>query len=194
MAATLAATGDDGRVVSPARRRQAEPTLLDSVPAAGPLALSGDGLTLAVADSERQVQLWRIEKPGRNVLLTIAVDDLGPSARLRSPQPDVRKVAEVLQRRYAFEVIRLANPRRADALKALDELAAQLAARDQLVIYFSGFGSYAGSNGKSTQGRARLQPVHLPPPVGRRVGGERGELSGSRIRRPDQPRFRPGRF
>ncbi|MBN8450909.1 MAG: caspase family protein [Candidatus Accumulibacter sp.] len=174
--ATLAATDDEGRLLL-LRAGQAEPTMLDGLQAAGPVALSGDGLTLALADSERQVQLWRVEKPGRNVLLTIAVADLGPGARLQSPLPDVRKVAEVLQRRYGFEVTRLDNPRRAEVLKALDELAASLAPRDRLLIFFSGFGSYAASNSKYGKGE-RSFSFHLPPGSGG-ASVATGELSGA---------------
>jgi len=168
---TVAATSADGRVLI-LRDVQAGPTLLDGLRPAGPVALSGDGFTLAFADSDRQVQVWRIEKPGRKVLLTIAVDALESSTRLQTPVADVRRVADVLERRYGFELKRLDNPSRAELLKALEELSTSLVPRDHLLIYFSGFASYADI-GKSRKGQRSFN-FYLP-------SGSRGaslELSG----------------
>ncbi|MDS4054699.1 SUMF1/EgtB/PvdO family nonheme iron enzyme, partial [Accumulibacter sp.] len=161
---TIAATGSDGRVVV-IRPSAGEPTILDGLRAAGPLALSGDGLTLAFADSERQVQVWRIERPGRAVLLTVAVDTVdaaGNPLRLQTPVADVRRVADVLVRRYAFEVVRLDNPRRDAVVQTLDDLQQRLAAQDQLLVYFSGAAVFDAGGKSGKDGKGRFSFVFAP--------------------------------
>jgi formylglycine-generating enzyme required for sulfatase activity len=64
---TLVVLGTDGKLLlrrAGAREFETMP-LVDLM---APLALSGDGLTLAVADASRAVQVWRLEPGGRNDL------------------------------------------------------------------------------------------------------------------------------
>lgn len=61
--------------------------------------------------------------------------------RLRTPKADAQAVAEVLQRSYAFQQVRLLlDATRADTIRALDEARRALGDDDNLVIYYAGHG------------------------------------------------------
>ena len=106
--------------------------------AKGPLALSGDGRTLAFADETRDVQLWSLDKPvGRNVLLSI-ISDAGPGLTTTQASASPARIGDALVARYGFERTGLSNPSADEVLQALRKLTTTLNADDRLVILFAG--------------------------------------------------------
>jgi hypothetical protein len=77
---------------------------------------------------------------GKYYALVIGNDAYTKLPSLRTPVRDSRAIAEVLQRKYGFEVTRLENANRYQILSALNELREKLSSDDNLLIYYGGHG------------------------------------------------------
>ena len=77
---------------------------------------------------------------GRYHALVIGINDYRHLPKLRTAVNDATAVANVLRKRYGFEVTLLLNPTRSDVIRGLDELRGELTERDNLLIYYAGHG------------------------------------------------------
>ena len=77
---------------------------------------------------------------GRYHALVIGVDDYRYLPSLSTAVNDAVAVAEILRRRYNFNVAVLLNPGRAEIFGALERLRVELTERDNLLIYYAGRG------------------------------------------------------
>lgn len=130
--ATGLAASTDGRTAAVARadgsvwllrpgQREFRP--MGALEASGPLAMSGDGLTLAVADRQRRVEVWRLAPPSRTAGAAGAAASAAPSAASAASAPP--KAIELAQ--AAVEVMYCAA--RGDEAAARRVLGALLAQR-----------------------------------------------------------------
>lgn len=77
---------------------------------------------------------------GRYYALLIGNDDYQSLPDLKTPINDVRRIREILQTRFGFEVRLLENASRYDILSALNDLRRTLTSEDNLLIYYAGHG------------------------------------------------------
>lgn len=82
---------------------------------------------------------------GRFYALIIGVQDYDALANLTSPLNDVMDVGRVLEEYYGFSVIRVVDPDQETVMRAVYQLNETLGQDDNLLIYFSGYGSTLGS-------------------------------------------------
>lgn len=104
----------------------------------------------AVEDS-RVAELGTFEQPeqaryrrndfGRYYALIIGVQDYERLDDLTSPANDIARIGRVLEERYGFSVLTLADPDRLSLMRAVNGLNDTLGDDDNLLIYFSGHGS-----------------------------------------------------
>ncbi|HJU40074.1 MAG TPA: caspase family protein, partial [Tahibacter sp.] len=86
------------------------------------------------------------KKPGRYYALVIGNAAYRHWDALATPHDDARRVAGVLRERYGFEVTELLDATRADILRALAQLRDKLGERDNLLVYYSGHGTWDKAN------------------------------------------------
>lgn len=77
---------------------------------------------------------------GRYYALLIGNNDYQSLPDLKTPINDVRRIREILQKRFGFEVRLLENASRYDILSALNDLRRTLTSEDNLLIYYAGHG------------------------------------------------------
>ena len=77
---------------------------------------------------------------GRYHALVIGINDYQHLPKLRTAVNDATAVANVLRKRYGFEVTLLLNPTRSDVIRGLDVLRGELTELDNLIIYYAGHG------------------------------------------------------
>ena len=80
--------------------------------------------------------------------LVIGAGDYLYLPAVATAEGDADAVASLLQERYGFEVTNLRNPGRERLLAALAEFQEDLAARDNLLIYYSGHGWFSEIDGR----------------------------------------------
>jgi TPR repeat protein len=83
---------------------------------------------------------------GRYHALVIGNDRYQFWEQLETPHADAVAVSEVLKNRYGFEVTTLFNATRADIFRALAALRKRLKEDDNLLVYYSGHGSWDSAN------------------------------------------------
>jgi hypothetical protein len=82
---------------------------------------------------------------GRFYALIIGVQNYDALEDLASPLNDVKEVGQVLEENYGFSIIRVVDPDQETVMRAVYELNETLDEDDNLLIYFSGYGSTLGS-------------------------------------------------
>ncbi|MGH9380035.1 MAG: caspase family protein [Thermoanaerobaculia bacterium] len=95
---------------------------------------------------------------GRYVALVIGNSQYASLPDLPTAGSDARRVADVLQREYGFEVRLLLDATRLDIMQALNRLREELTEKDNLLIYYSGHAHRAA--GGTT---AYWQPIDASP-------------------------------
>ena len=83
---------------------------------------------------------------GRYHALVIGNDQYQQWESLDTPRADAQAVAQLLQDSYGFEVTLLLNVKRADVFRALAKLRQTLGEADNLLVYYSGHGSWDSAN------------------------------------------------
>ena len=84
---------------------------------------------------------YRRSEFGRFYALLIGVEQYDFLDDLASPANDVQRIARILDERYGFSVISLADPDQLTVMRAINQLNETLEENDNLLIYFSGHGS-----------------------------------------------------
>jgi regulator of replication initiation timing len=97
----------------------------------------------------RRVQYERRDF-GRFYALMIGVQDYDLLDDLVSPANDIARLARLLEDRYGFSVITLADPDQLSVMRAINQLNETLEENDNLLIYFSGHGSRLQSGSRET--------------------------------------------
>ena len=87
-----------------------------------------------------------VRKPGRYFALVIGNATYRHWDALATPHEDATRVATVLRERYAFDVTLLTDATRADILRALSTLREKLGDNDNLLVYYSGHGTWDKAN------------------------------------------------
>jgi len=87
---------------------------------------------------------------GRFYALIVGVQEYDQLDDLASPANDVREVGRVLEEKYGFSVITLANPDQLQLMRAVNQLSETLREDDNLLIYFAGHGSRLQSGALET--------------------------------------------
>ncbi|MBF0626546.1 MAG: caspase family protein, partial [Magnetococcales bacterium] len=85
---------------------------------------------------------------GRYHALVVGIDRYRILEPLTTAVGDARALAELLSRRYGFQVRQLENPDRAALLAALESYRTTLEPKDNLVIYFAGHGRLESGTGE----------------------------------------------
>lgn len=86
------------------------------------------------------------QKPGRYFALVIGNAAYRHWDALSTPHEDATRVATVLRERYGFDVTLLKDATRADTLRALSTLREKLGDNDNLLVYYSGHGTWDKAN------------------------------------------------
>ena len=91
---------------------------------------------------------YRQREFGRYYALLIGVQQYELLDDLTSPANDIARIATILERRYGFSVVSLANPDQVTVMRAINQLKERLGENDNLLIYFSGYGSRLASGNR----------------------------------------------
>ncbi len=83
---------------------------------------------------------------GTNHALVIGNNNYRELPPLETAINDARAVADILERRYNFEVLLLEDVERSQLISALHELNERLTARDNLLVYYAGHGQLQGQS------------------------------------------------
>ena len=75
---------------------------------------------------------------GRYHALVIGINDYQHLPRLETAVNDATAVADLLRKKYGFEVTLLLNPTRDRVIRTLDKLRGALTERDKLLLYYAG--------------------------------------------------------
>ena len=155
------------------KQRAADQARLDAMPAAtaAPAAAANTAggvrsagrsgnVRRAFTGSGREVQ-YRRRSFGRYYALIIGVQDYALLDDLSSPINDANRIAEVLEDRYGFEVITLADPDQLTVMRAVNQLSETLGENDNLLIYFAGHGTRLKGGARET---GYWLPANAEPP------------------------------
>jgi uncharacterized protein len=93
---------------------------------------------------------YRRREFGRFYALIVGVEDYDLLDDLVSPVNDITQVAQMLEDRYGFSVVTLANPDQLSLMRAINQLNDRLQENDNLLIYFAGHGSRLQSGAHET--------------------------------------------
>jgi hypothetical protein len=127
-------------------QRTADRQALDALP---PLT---DAAPPAAADSfgvPERIEYLRSDF-GRYYALLIGVQDYHLLDDLASPANDIARVGRILEERYGFSVLSLADPDQLSLMRAVNRLNETLGEDDNLLIYFSGHGNRLSSGPRET--------------------------------------------
>jgi hypothetical protein len=91
---------------------------------------------------------YRHSEFGRFYALLIGVQQYELLDDLTSPANDVARIASILEERYGFSVISLADPDQLTVMRSINQLNETLGENDNLLIYFSGYGSRLASGSR----------------------------------------------
>ena len=116
-------------------------TLAEIAAALPPRAPSAPAITF----EQPERVTYRQGEFGRFYALLIGVQQYELLDDLASPANDVARIAAILEERYGFSVISLANPDQLTLMRAINRLNETLGENDNLLIYFSGYGSRLAS-------------------------------------------------
>jgi uncharacterized caspase-like protein len=96
--------------------------------------------------SVRQVSLPQIE---RKIAILVGINDYADKKipPLENAIPDVNAVAKVFAERLGYEVRVIRNPGKAEIMRTLNQLSADVKASDSVVVYFAGHGYSLEKNG-----------------------------------------------
>jgi hypothetical protein len=106
------------------------------------LAASADApASSAISFEQPEQATYRQREFGRYYALLIGVQQYDLLDDLTSPANDIARIAGILEERYGFSVISLTNPDQLTVMRAINQLHQTLGENDNLLIYFSGYGS-----------------------------------------------------
>lgn len=114
-----------------------------------------------IAFEQPEQVTYRSSDFGRFYALLIGVQTYDLLDDLASPANDVNRIAEILEQRYGFSVIRLADPDQLTVMRVINQLNETLRANDNLLIYFSGHGSRLQSGNRQV---GYWLPTNAEPP------------------------------
>jgi len=100
-------------------------------------------VSAAMGDAEEAPDMF-----GDYHALIIANNQYAKLDDLNTPVNDADALAELLEQRYGFKVMRLNNATRYDVLSALNELRRELTEQDNLLVYYAGHGEYDKVNNR----------------------------------------------
>jgi hypothetical protein len=123
--------------------RGADRRALAAIAAAAPKEPAPSRPVIAFEQPERVS--YRQNEFGRFYALLIGVQQYELLDDLASPANDIARIAAILDERYGFNVIRLANPDQLTVMRSINQLNETLGENDNLLIYFSGYGSRLAS-------------------------------------------------
>jgi hypothetical protein len=123
-------------------QRSADQARLAALPAPGALRSAGTAASgrPAFEGSAREVE-YRRRSFGRYYALIIGVQHYELLDDLASPLNDANRMARVLEEKYGFNVITLADPDQLSVMRAVNQLNETLTENDNLLIYFAGHGT-----------------------------------------------------
>jgi hypothetical protein len=101
--------------------------------------------TPLVAFEDPEKLRYRQNEFGRFYALLIGVQQYELLDDLTSPANDIAGIGAILEERYGFSVIRLTNPDQVTVMRTINQLNERLGDNDNLLIYFSGYGSRLAS-------------------------------------------------
>ncbi len=116
------------------KRAAVEFTLEPAQPATARQATPGGTTELAAPEQIPDVDF------GRYYALVIGNDDYRSLPHLETAVSDAEAIAQILRKKYGFQVTLLRNATRYDILSALNKLREQLTEKDNLLIYYAGHG------------------------------------------------------
>ncbi|HMB73758.1 MAG TPA: caspase family protein [Gammaproteobacteria bacterium] len=99
---------------------------------------------------QRETVEYRRRDFGRFFALIIGVQEYDLLENLASPANDISEIGAVLESRYGFSVVTLADPDQLSMMRAINRLNETLEADDNLLIYFTGHGSRLRSGALET--------------------------------------------
>src|SRR5690606_36962361 len=108
------------------------------------IALRDGAATQGAGGAAIDPAAWAGLNFGRYKALVIGNDDYRYLARLETATRDAREVADVLQKRYGFEVQLELNVDRQRMLDAISTFAASAEPDDNLLVYYAGHGALFG--------------------------------------------------
>jgi TPR repeat protein len=138
--------------------RRAEQQALEAIAAA---ATTQPPPSRAIAFEQPEQVTYRSSDFGRFYALLIGVQSYELLDDLASPANDVERIAAILEDRYGFSVISLANPDQLTVMRVINQLNETLRANDNLLIYFSGHGSRLQSGNREV---GYWLPTNAEPP------------------------------
>lgn len=129
------ASGSDTSVRVAAADKAGGEAVLDFllVPGAGNKSVS-------MAQGPRGSELPRGVHLGKYYALVIGNDNYAAYPALTSATEDAKAIADVLQKRYGYDVRLLGNANRFEILSALNDMREQLTDKDNLLVYYAGHG------------------------------------------------------
>ena len=101
-----------------------------------------------VAFEDPEKLRYRQREFGRFYALLIGVQQYELLDDLTSPANDIAGIAAILGERYGFSVVTLANPDQLTVMRTINQLNERLGENDNLLIYFSGYGSRLASGSR----------------------------------------------
>lgn len=118
--------------------------------AAIPQEPEGTGARTVARFEEPEQARYRRGDFGRYYALLIGVQEYDLLDDLASPANDTARLAQVLEERYGFSVLTLADPDQVSVMRAVNRLNETLDDDDNLLIYFSGHGDRLQSGIRET--------------------------------------------
>lgn len=112
-----------------------------------------DTLSNELTKTETRAAFEKVPKMGKYYALIIGINNYqSPLENLKTPVNDVKRVEEVLQKKYGFETTLLVDnglvkPTRRDVFGALIKLGMKIKDNDNLLIYFAGHGEFYARSG-----------------------------------------------
>ncbi len=95
----------------------------------------------------RRVKVVRLPQIGRKVAVLFGVNDYADRTvpRLDNAVADVEMVGSLFAERLGYEARIVRNPTKADLVRTLNQLSAEVSARDSVMIYYAGHGEQTAS-------------------------------------------------
>ena len=143
-----------------------------SAPALSSPALAGPQLPVTAGARQQLVrtQLGNADM-GKFYALVIGNQQYEHMEKLSTPVSDAKRIADLLEQRYGFQVMLLLNANATTIKQAVNELDRRASAKDNVLIYFAGHGvirnlpaqgNAAASAPRTATGRVNVQGFWLP--------------------------------
>ena len=143
-----------------------------SAPAFSSPALAGPQLPVTAGARQQLVrtQLGNADM-GKFYALVIGNQQYEHMEKLSTPVSDAKRIADLLEQRYGFQVMLLLNANATTIKQAVNELDRRASAKDNVLIYFAGHGvirnlpaqgNAAASTPRTATGRVNVQGFWLP--------------------------------